>query len=393
MRKGRTGAMALLAGAGAGVLAQRATSGKRRDLDGQVALVTGGGRGFGLLLARELGLAGCRVATCGRDEMELARGAAQLESAGIQVLPLPCDVTDPAAVERMVATTIARYGRIDILINNAGIIQSKPLGATNRADFEASMDTMFWGLHMVTMAVLPAMQERGSGRIGNITSVGGKISIPHLLPYCAAKFAAAGFSEGLRAELAGSGVTVTTIIHGLLRTGSFVNAFVGGQPELEGPIFALASSAPQLSMDARRAAKQAIDAVPRGQAERILGVPASSIRPVCPRSLQTARVHHGEALVASWGGRFASMRPSSSQLWLGSLPTVASRSSNGAPYVAIPHIGGTYGIALRAACSRMGTRQAGAATAAMPVRTSRHLYLSSIQTPATSQHLKSTVAA
>lgn len=226
------------------------------------------------LLAHELGLAGCRVAICGRDEMELARGAAQLESAGIQVLPLTCDITDPAAVERMVATTTARYGRIDILINNAGIIQSKPLGATNRADFEASMDTMFWGLYTVTMAVLPAMQERGSGRIGNITSLGGKISVPHLLPYCAAKFAATGFSEGLQAELTGSGVTVTTIIPGLLRTGSCVNAFVGGQPELEYPIFVVASSDPLLSMDARRAAKQAIEAVRRGQAERILGVPA-----------------------------------------------------------------------------------------------------------------------
>ena len=266
--------MALLAGAGAGALAQRVTRAKMRDLHGQVALVTGGGRGFGLLLARELGLYGCRVAICGRDEMELARGQAQLEAAGIQVLSLPCDITDPAAVERMVATTIARYGQIDILINNAGIIQAKPLDATNLADFEASMDTMFWGLYTVTMAVLPAMQERGGGRIGNITSVGGKISIPHLLPYCAAKFAATGFSEGLRAELAGSGVTVTTIIPGLLRTGSFTNAFVGGQPELEYPIFALASSAPLLSMDARRAAKQAIQAVRRGQAERILGVPA-----------------------------------------------------------------------------------------------------------------------
>ena len=266
--------MALLAGAGAGILTQRATRVKRRDLEGQVALVTGGGRGFGLLLARELGLAGCRVAICGRDEMELARGVTQLESAGIQVLPLLCDVTDPAAVARMVATTIDRYGRIDILINNAGIIQSKPLGATNRADFEASMDTMFWGLYTVTMAVLPTMQERGNGRIGNIASLGGKISIPHLLPYCAAKFAATGFSEGLRAELAGSGVTVTTIIPGLLRTGSFVNAFVGGQAELEYPVFALASSAPLLSMDARRAARQAIAAVRRGQAERILGVPA-----------------------------------------------------------------------------------------------------------------------
>ena len=212
MAMGRTGTMALLAGAGIGVLAGRATSAKRADLDGQVALVTGGGRGFGLLLARELGSAGCRVAICGRDEMELARAQTQLEAAGIQVLALPCDVTDPDAVERMVATTIARYGQIDILINNAGIIQSKPLDATTRADFEASMDTMFWGLYTVTMAVLPGMRARGSGRIGNITSVGGKVSVPHLLPHCAAKFAATGFSEGLRAELTGTGVTVTTII-------------------------------------------------------------------------------------------------------------------------------------------------------------------------------------
>jgi short-subunit dehydrogenase len=132
------------------------------------------------------------------------------------------------------------------------------------------MDVMFWGTVHVTFAALAHMRARGSGRIVNITSIGGKVSVPHLLPYCSAKFAAVGFSEGLRAELAPSGITVTTVVPGLMRTGSHVQVTAHGQPEKEYAWFATGASLPFVAMDAERAAKRIVDATRRGIAELIL---------------------------------------------------------------------------------------------------------------------------
>src|SRR5450759_4776995 len=116
------------------------------------------------------------------------------------------------------------------------------------AYFELAMDVMYWGVLYPTLAVLPQMREHKRGRIVNITSIGGKVSIPHLLPYNSAKFAAVGLSEGLRAELAMDGVTVTTIVPGLMRTGSHINAYFKGKQEREYTWFALGASLPVISM-------------------------------------------------------------------------------------------------------------------------------------------------
>jgi short-subunit dehydrogenase len=119
------------------------------------------------------------------------------------------------------------------------------------------------------------MRQRSEGRIVNITSVGGKVSVPHLLPYCCAKFAAAAFSEGMSAELHGSGIKVVTIAPGLMRTGSYLNAIFKGAEEGEAAWFSISSSLPGLSMSADRAARQIIRATEMGRAERILTVPAN----------------------------------------------------------------------------------------------------------------------
>ena len=119
------------------------------------------------------------------------------------------------------------------------------------------------------------MRARQSGRIVNITSIGGKVSIPHLLPYSSAKFAATGFSEGLRAELRSQGILVTTIVPGLMRTGSYLKAFFKGNEADEFTWFAISDNLPILSMDAERAARQFVKAVQRGEAERILSIPAN----------------------------------------------------------------------------------------------------------------------
>src|SRR5439155_11331763 len=117
----------------------------------------------------------------------------------------------------------SRFGQIDILVNNAGVIKVGPLDTMAVEDFEKAVAVMFWGVVYPTLAVLPEMRRRRSGRIAAITSIGGKVSVPHLLPYCCAKFAAVGFCEGLRAELAPYGIRVTTVVPGLMRTGSHRN--------------------------------------------------------------------------------------------------------------------------------------------------------------------------
>jgi short-subunit dehydrogenase len=280
MRGRRRKGLLLAAGVGLGLLGREALGRWRSaDLYGDVALVTGGSRGLGYLLARELAREGCRLAICARDEQELTRAqrALEEEEEGAEVFALPCDISDRAQVERLVDETTRHYGQIDILVNNAGIIQVGPVAAMTVEDFETAVGVMFWGVVYPTLAVLPQMRERRSGRIVTITSIGGKVSVPQLLPYNCAKFAAVGFSEGLRAEAARDGITVTTIAPGLMRTGSHLNAWFKGNQERMYALFAPAASLPLVSMDAERAARQIVEATKRGEGERILSLPATAL--------------------------------------------------------------------------------------------------------------------
>jgi NAD(P)-dependent dehydrogenase (short-subunit alcohol dehydrogenase family) len=257
---------------GAAVAARLAVRFSRRiDLAGRVALVTGGSRGLGLVLARELLKEGCRVAICARDPLELGRACEEL---GSEVASFACDVADPPRVAGMIEQVIARFGQIDILINNAGVIEVGPLDTMTREDFEETMRTHFWGAVNTTLALLPHMRSRGEGRIVNISSIGGKISPPHLLPYNASKFALTGFSEGLRAELAKENILVTTVCPGLMRTGSPRNATFKGQHRAEYAWFAISDSLPIITISARRAARRIISAMRHGDAEVMLSLTA-----------------------------------------------------------------------------------------------------------------------
>lgn len=244
-----------------------------RELSGRVALVTGASRGLGYLLARELGRHGCRVMICARDPEELERARQELERDGVEVSATPCDVADRAQVERLVEATVARYGALDVLVNNAGAISVGPVDTMTVTDFEDAMGVMFWGTVHTTLAGLPHLR-RQRGRVVNITSIGGKVSSPHLLPYNCAKFAAVGFSEGLTAELARDGVAVTTVVPGLMRTGSPLNALFKGKAEREFAWFTIGDSLPGISMDAERAAQRIVRAARRGTPEVILTLPA-----------------------------------------------------------------------------------------------------------------------
>ena len=266
----------------AGAMAYAALLSVRRareaDLTGRVALVTGGSRGLGLLIARELIDAGCRVAICARDGRELDAARDELEASGAAVLTVPCDVSDRVQVDRMIEAVESELGPVDLLVNNAGLIQVGPLESLELSDFERAMEVNFWGAVYASLAVLPAMRRRGGGRIVNITSIGGKVAIPHLLPYDCAKFAVLGFSEGLRAEVARDGVSVTTVVPGLMRTGSPVNAFFKGDVEKEFAWFSLGDATPVSAMSARRAARQIVSAARRGAAEVTLSWQARMLR-------------------------------------------------------------------------------------------------------------------
>jgi short-subunit dehydrogenase len=264
-------ARTLLAAAGAAAaLSRLRPRPEPDDISGEVAIVTGASRGLGLLLARELARQGCPLVICARDQGELDRAAASLREDGAEVTAIACDVTSAAAPQRLVNTALDRYGRLDIVVSCAGLIQVGPARMAGAADYDEAWQTMAFAPIRLALAALPVMREQGHGRIATIASIGGKMSVPHLLPYSTAKFAVTGFSEGLRAELGPGPVTVTTVVPGLMRTGSHVRASFTGRQDEEFTWFSLGASLPLVSMDAERAAAQIVTAIRRRQAEIIL---------------------------------------------------------------------------------------------------------------------------
>lgn len=256
------------------VMGLRALFREKVDFEGRTVLLTGGSRGLGLVLARHFLAEGARVILSAREEVELARARDELEGNGGEVLAISCDVSDRVQVEAMVAQVHERFGAVDVLVNNAGSIQVGPLESMTEEDFDEAMDVHFWGPLYTVLAVLPEMKRRGWGRIVNISSIGGKVSIPHLLPYSASKFALVGLSDGLRAELAQDGILVTTVCPSLMRTGSPPQAIFKGNHEAEYAWFMLGDSLPGMSMNAERAARKIIEACRRGDAEILVGLPA-----------------------------------------------------------------------------------------------------------------------
>jgi NAD(P)-dependent dehydrogenase (short-subunit alcohol dehydrogenase family) len=267
---------ALVGGAAVGMRLLRRS--RRLELAGKVVVITGASRGLGLLLARELAGAGCRLVICARDTDELTVAERDLSAAGAEVLAVQCDVAVPQEVDTLLAAALERFGAIDALINNASIIDVGPLENMTLADFQAALATNFWGTVHASLAVLPHMRSRHAGRILNITSIGGQVAVPHLLPYDTAKFAALGFSEGLAAEVAKDGIIVTTVVPGLMRTGSPVNASYHGQQAREYLWFTVGDLTALTSMSGVSAARRIVLALERGETEVTLSWQAKLLR-------------------------------------------------------------------------------------------------------------------
>jgi NAD(P)-dependent dehydrogenase (short-subunit alcohol dehydrogenase family) len=285
-------------GAGAYAVTRRLISNARQiDFRDRLVLITGGSRGLGLVIARQLADEGAAIVICARDGVELHEALADLRARAQFVAGYVCDLAQPAEMRTMFERIRREVGSIDVLINNAGIIQVGPMQTMTLEDYHQAMAVHFWAPLIATELVLPDMRRRGEGRIVNISSIGGEIGVPHLVPYCASKFALNGMSQAMRAELAAEGIYVTTICPGMMRTGSHFRALFKGQHRDEFTWFSIGNAIPGLSMSAERAASQIIEACRYGRAKRTLSLTArlaECINRIAPE--MTADVN---ALVAS----------------------------------------------------------------------------------------------
>lgn len=266
--------LAAAAGAAAVIAGSRAMRNRHGiEFRDRVVVISGGSRGLGLVMARRLAAEGARLVLLARDPEELDRARAQLP-ADAEVMTLRCDIRRRADVRAAMDTVLDKWAAVDILINNAGVIQVGPLEHMTHEDFENAMATHFWGPLHLMFELVPSMRRRSFGRIVNIASIGGRLAVPHLAPYSASKFALVGLSDAVRTELNQYGIRVTTVSPGLMRTGSPVNADIKGQHEAEYAWFAIADSTPGLSVSAERAAQQIIEACRFGDPELTVGLPA-----------------------------------------------------------------------------------------------------------------------
>jgi NAD(P)-dependent dehydrogenase (short-subunit alcohol dehydrogenase family) len=259
-----------VAGLGTAVLIKMIFSKLNRyDLRDKVVLITGGSRGLGLELARVLATKGAKIAICARNEQQLKVAGQELGSL-TEVLAVRADLTNISEVNSLVQQVVDHFGKLDVLINNAGVMIVGPENVMEIEDYHKVMDSNVWSALYATKAVMPQFLKRGSGRIVNICSIGGKVAVPHMLPYSVSKFAMVGLSQGMAAELGKHGVHVTTVIPSLMTTGSPRNVTIKGDHESEYAWFKIADSLPLLAQDSKKAAMSIVQAMEAGKKELTL---------------------------------------------------------------------------------------------------------------------------
>ena len=282
MTKSTTASAVLAAAALAYTLIPR----KPRLAPGQVAIITGGSRGLGLAIAHRFGRAGLKLVLAARNEEELNHARHQLLHSGAvanedDILLVACDLTDPAQAAGLIDQTLRTFGRLDCLINNAGIIEVGPVEDQSLDAYDRAMRTNFFAAIYTIHAALPHFLGHRAGAIVNIASIGGKMPVPHLAPYVASKFALVGLSETLHAELRSKGVRVTTVCPGLMRTGGEAHAVFTGRQQKEKQWFNAAANCSLLSVSPEYAANRIFSAVNAGRAEITIS----------PQAWLAARIH------------------------------------------------------------------------------------------------------
>jgi len=252
-----------------------------KDFTGRVAAVTGAGSGIGRALADALARRGAHLALSDIDRSSLAETAAQCEDFGVKITSAQLDVADRAAVYSWADGVVADHGRVNLIINNAGVALGATVESMSYEDFEWLMNINFWGVVYGTKAFLPHLKRSGEGHIVNLSSVFGLISVPSQSAYNAAKFAVRGFSESLRMELEieGANVSVTTIHPGGIKTNIARNARihasvrdVAGNPER-----AVSDFERTFITSPEKAAAQILAAVRRDRRRALIGPDAKAI--------------------------------------------------------------------------------------------------------------------
>ena len=312
---------------------------KGRRLAGKVVLITGSSRGLGLAMAEEFGKRGAKLVLTARDPWELERARQSLVERGAvsgadEVLTIPADLRKEQEAKQAVERTTEHFGRVDVLVNNAGTIAVGPVENQRIEDFHEAMEANFFtGVHCA-LSVLPQMLARRNGTIVNIASIGGKIAVPHLLPYTASKFAAVGFSEGLHAELRTKGVHVLTVCPGLMRTGSHISAQFAGDAEREYRWFSMAANLPGVSTSAASAARRIVRAVAAGETEIAItpqAIVAARLASVAPEAVALAMSMVNRLLPKAVSAD-AEMRPATEVRAKGTMPAASIGDVNAQRY-------------------------------------------------------------
>jgi NAD(P)-dependent dehydrogenase (short-subunit alcohol dehydrogenase family) len=252
-----------------------------KDFSGRVAAITGAGSGIGRALANALARHGAHLALSDIDDTGLAETVAQCEGFGVKITSEHLDVAYRDAVYAWADRVVADHGRVNLIINNAGVALGATVESMSYEDFEWLMNINFWGVVYGTKAFLPYLKQAGEGHIVNLSSVFGLISVPSQSAYNAAKFAVRGFTDTLRMELEieGANVSVTTVHPGGIKTNIARNARmdpsirdVAGDPEKAAAEFERA-----FITSPEKAAEQILAAVRRDRRRALIGPDAKAI--------------------------------------------------------------------------------------------------------------------
>ncbi|MBV8550340.1 MAG: SDR family oxidoreductase [Acidobacteriaceae bacterium] len=231
------------------------------EFSGKVVLIAGGTDGLSLALANEFGAHGAHIGLCAGDGHELQSARDRLAARNIESTTFVADVSKQPEIDSLVERVLSHYGRIDMLVNSGGKIAVGPLESFTKADFDQTMNLIFRAPVNLTLAFLPLLRKQRAGNIINIASVGGRVSLPHLLPYSCAESAFLGFSTGLSSELKPQGIDVLTVVPGFMGTASSLNAEFRGYSREDYTWFELLGSLPGFSVAADRAAVLVREAV------------------------------------------------------------------------------------------------------------------------------------
>ncbi len=256
--------LSLLAGSVTAYLLGRMiwTEVRKRRLQQTIILVTGGNRGLGREIARQYLRLGATVIILGRDEEALEAARAELSKFG-EVIALTGDITDIGRVGEIKAEIENRFGRLDGLVNNAGLVVGGPLASTKPEDYQRLLDANFVGARNMTDAFLPLLSKSGNPWIINISSAAAKLTVPYLVAYGASKATLARYSEGMALQLAHKDIQVLTVYPSLIHSGVLDHA-----PVLESKLplrrlYSVLTTIPFLSMSTTGAASRIIDAQAR----------------------------------------------------------------------------------------------------------------------------------